>query len=94
MPSAEFPFLGGLIFVAQYLTLAITTAPLRSFSLRGKGVHHSRTVYVRPHTGTVPVLALGPKILPVVELGVFLSVVAPCVEFFCRCHNGVEFRPR
>jgi hypothetical protein len=50
-----------------------------------------RDVYVGPHTGTVPVLALGPKILPVVELGVFLPVVAPCVEFFCRCHNGVEF---
>ena len=37
-------------------------------------------ICVGPHTGTVPVLALGPKILPVVELGVFLPVVAPCLN--------------
>ena len=50
-----------------------------------------KKIYVGPHTGTVPVLALGQKILPVVELGVFLPVVATIVEFFCRCHNGVKF---
>ena len=48
-------------------------------------------VYVGPHTGTVPVLALGQKILPVVELGIYLHVVAPCVEFFVSATMGSNF---
>ena len=45
-------------------------------------------VYVGPHTGTVPVLALGQKILPVVELGVFLPVGAPCLNGATSSRTG------
>ena len=64
-----------------------TDSKARKGNIRGQRTtrHEWKTkqgpsVHVGPHTGTVPVLALGPKILPVVELGVFLPVVAPCLN--------------
>ena len=41
-------------------------------------INYTMYVYVGPHWGTVPVLALDKKFIPVPTLGDFLPLGAPC----------------